>query len=306
MAISEAQYRILLRAPNRALQQMLLDFQFFVEDRPGFVVLAKESRLKSFQSATARAKKLGIDVSELNDLAGARIVVGTSHDVDVVRRFFTRQEVSKDLTVEANEAISRDDGYRSHHMVLVYPGRYSRSVYQAKIEVQIPTVFQYAFNNLSRAWIYKTNYAVSESWSARFAELAADLDVLNDEASRLYEDVVESAMGDDPSAPLTPLSFQLIVQSEFGEYIPIDEAVDSVGFVVDHWQITTNGQLRRFLRDDEMAALWLQYRQAAESGVESARIMSSSRWFFYTTFYGKNETAREWLSKGTLDDSGGS
>ena len=76
--MDEAQYRLILRAPERALQQMLLDFQFFVEDHPGFTVFARESRLKGFDSATAKAHRLGVDVAELNDLAGARIVAASA------------------------------------------------------------------------------------------------------------------------------------------------------------------------------------------------------------------------------------
>lgn len=61
---------------------MLLDFQFFAQDVPGFLIFAVESRLKTFESATVKARELGIPVTELHDLAGARIVGGTSQEVD--------------------------------------------------------------------------------------------------------------------------------------------------------------------------------------------------------------------------------
>lgn len=80
--MDEATYRATLRAPERALQQMLLDFQFFAQDVPGFPIFAVESRLKTFESATVKARGLGIPVTELHDLAGARIVGGTSQEVD--------------------------------------------------------------------------------------------------------------------------------------------------------------------------------------------------------------------------------
>jgi len=127
MTMDEATYRTILRAPERALQQMLLDFRFFREDVPGFLVFALESRLKTFESATVKSRNRGVRVDELTDLAGARIVVGTSQEVDLVRRFFTRKQESDDLVIESDKPVSRPNGYRSRHLVLKYAPSYTRS-----------------------------------------------------------------------------------------------------------------------------------------------------------------------------------
>src|SRR5664279_3813775 len=101
--MDETAYRNILRAPERALKQMLLDFRFFREDVPSFLVFAQESRLKSYHSAMAKARLRGVPLTELTDLAGARIVVGTLQEVDVVCRFFTRKQDSNDLVIESDE-----------------------------------------------------------------------------------------------------------------------------------------------------------------------------------------------------------
>jgi ppGpp synthetase/RelA/SpoT-type nucleotidyltranferase len=303
--MDEAAYRSILRAPERALQQMLLDFRFFQEDVPGFLVFAMESRLKTYQSATAKARQRGVPISELTDLAGARIVVGTAQEVDVVRRFFTRKQDSDDLVVESDEALSRPDGYRSRHLVLRYPPSYARSAFAARVEIQLPTVFQHAFNNLSRSWIYKSPHSFSPTWKNRFAILSEQLDALNASASTLYSEVVESAKGQDPDAPLTPFSLQLIVRAEFEDVVELDDAVDSVDFLADWAQVTTNGHLRSFLCDERLRTLWEELCVLRIAGNDKVVNMPESRWQFHMVYFRVPHLAQASLNAARSDDTAG-
>ena len=83
------------RAYERALRQVLLDFEFFVEDFIGINIYSVTHRLKSFESALEKSKRLKIQIDEMHDIAGMRIVVSTLDEVEVVARFFSRKEVSK-------------------------------------------------------------------------------------------------------------------------------------------------------------------------------------------------------------------
>jgi ppGpp synthetase/RelA/SpoT-type nucleotidyltranferase len=290
--MDEVEYRDILRAPERALQQMLLDFRFFQEDVPGFLVFSIESRLKTYQSAKLKAQQRGVNISDLSDLAGARIIVGTTQEVDVVSRFFTRKEFSEELLVESDEAISRPDGYRSRHLVLRYPPSYVRSAFPARVEVQLPTIFQHAFNNLSRSWTYKSNHAFSPTWKDSFSAISAQLDALNASASELYSQVVESARGQDPCAPLTPFSLQVIVRSAFNEVVPLDDAVDSVDFLADWAHVTTNGEFRSFLDDERLRILWEQLGAHRRSGNQKFVDLPQSRWSFQMVYFRFPEAAQ--------------
>lgn len=303
--MDESAYRNILRAPERALQQMLLDFRFFQEDVPGFLVFAMESRLKTFQSATVKAQQRGIEISELTDLAGARIVVGTAQEVEVVRRFFTRKQDSDDLVVESDEAISRQDGYRSHHLVLRYPPSYVRSAFAARVEIQLPTVFQHAFNNLSRSWIYKSTHSFSPTWKERFTTLSEQLDALNASASILYSEVVESGNGRDPNAPLTPFSLQLIVRAEFDDVVELDDAVDSVDFLSDWAQVATNGQFRSFLNNELLRNLWDDLCVLRATGSDKVANMPESRWRFHMIYFRAPHLAQASLSAARSGEAAG-
>jgi ppGpp synthetase/RelA/SpoT-type nucleotidyltranferase len=140
------------RPYERALPQLLLDFEFFLEDIKGVQVYLIDHRLKSFESASVKAQRLGIPITELQDIAGMRVVVATGAQVDIVARFFSRKAVSKDLTILSDRHVEKADGYRARHLVLGFGGHYSRSMHPARVEVQCLTITQHAFNFVSRAW----------------------------------------------------------------------------------------------------------------------------------------------------------
>lgn len=278
--MDEKAYRNILRAPERALHQMLLDFRFFREDVPGVIVFTEEFRIKTLESAIRKSQDSQTPIDELQDLAAVRIVVGTSQQVDVVRRFFTRQQDLNDLVIELDGPISKN-GYRSNHVVVKYPPSYSRSVSFAKVEIQIPTVFQHAFNNLSRTWVYKTPYLFSSKWQNKFQELSTQLHSLNDAASVLYAEFIESTQATDPNAPLTPFSVQCIVKSEFGEIVELNDAVDTVIFLREWRKITSNAGFQAFLNDVQLERIW---RKSQELCDEGDGFPSLSRWNTYMFF----------------------
>ena len=225
---------MLLRRHKRALKQLLLDFEFFLEDVGTLNLFSVTSRLKEFDSAARKARALGISIEDLQDLAGIRIVVSTQQEVEIVARFFSRQQDSKDFRIESDNHLSRKDGYRARHIVGVVQPRYSRSMYEARVEVQILTVFEHAFNFLSRAWFYKSPENLPAAWRERFVALSEQLRSLDKSANRLHSEVLDSAQTLADDSPVTPMSYQRLVQKVFKEHIELSHAVDSCRFAVDY------------------------------------------------------------------------
>ena len=295
--MTEKEYKRLTRPHRRALRQVLLNFDFFLEDVATLNVYSVESRIKSRKSAVQKSRRLDIPVSELQDLAGLRIVVATRKEVDVVKRFFYREEISDDLEVEKDERVSHSTGYRSTHIVAEYQPRYTRSMHPARIEVQIPTIFEHAFNFISRSWVYKSGRDFSSEWSKKFSSLAENLEEIDKQADELHQSVVESAAESGDEEPLSPFSYQKLIKSEFDERIDLEDAVDMCRHLVDVG-FKTNGDVKKFLRNDNIQSLWEEVSQLADKGLERAEwLKTESKETFWSMFGLRYKIARKMLDE---------
>ncbi|MBD2578524.1 hypothetical protein [Oscillatoria sp. FACHB-1406] len=261
------------RSYDRVLRQVLLDLEFFIEDLVGISVYAVTHRLKTFESALEKSKRLKLKIDEMQDIAGIRIVVATSDEVEVLARFFSRKADSKDLTIKSDKVIAKKDGYRARHLILEFSGHYSRSMYPAFVEVQILTLLQSTFNYISRAWIYKADRALTEEWYSSFQKMSSDLAEIDQRIAHLQKQVVESSVSSAPNDPLTPFSYQQIVTEIFGETIQINDAVDVVQMLIDVG-CDTNGKLQNFFRRDDILNLREQITMIdSEAGQAFAKLI---------------------------------
>ncbi|MEM6434879.1 MAG: hypothetical protein AAF773_13670 [Cyanobacteria bacterium P01_D01_bin.115] len=259
------------RAYERALRQVLLDFEFFVEDFIGINIYSVTHRLKSFESALEKSKRLKIQIDEMHDIAGMRIVVSTLDEVEVVARFFSRKEVSKDLIIKSDKNISRKNGYRARHLILEFTGHYSRSIYPAFVEVQILTLLQSTFNYISRSWVYKTDRALTEEWHTNFKDISRTLAEIDERFAWLQGKVIESSVSTASNDSLTPFSYQKIVSDIFGETIQINDAVDETKMLIDIGY-DTNGKIKRFFEREDILSM---YEQIILMNSESEKVLKS-------------------------------
>jgi ppGpp synthetase/RelA/SpoT-type nucleotidyltranferase len=252
--MNNSQYKYMLRPHERALRQLVLDFEYFKEDLGLVNVFSISTRLKSFNSAQRKAVLLKCPIKELQDLAGLQIVAATEQDVDIISRFFYRQQDSKDLEIESDKKISREDGYRARHIIFQVRPRYTRTMHEARVEAQLLTVFEHSFNFLSRSWVYKSLYNFPESWRENFISLSSQLREVDKKVNQLHSEAFGSKASVVNEAAITPISFRIIVQGTFKETIPLSEAVDSCRFVVD-LGLKTNEQLISFFTDPRIKSL---------------------------------------------------
>lgn len=280
---------------ERVIRQLLLEFEFFVEDAPGINVYSVKHRLKSFESASEKVVRLGIPIAEMDDIAGMRIVVSTAREVDVIARFFYRRADSKDLVIKSDKRIEKKDGYRARHLVAEFAGHYARSVHHTRVEIQLQTLMEHAYNSISRAWIYKSEHTLSGEWHSEFLEVSQVLAELDSKITKLQEQVLKSASSERDEEPLTAFSYQHIVADMFSEHVPIDEAVDSVGMLVD-LQCDTNGKLKWFFGNSRVLQLRQRFVEMLETtGKAAAEIMLNMPIHQFYMLYGVRLEAGEKL-----------
>lgn len=280
--LSIAAYEREIEPHRRALRALELEWDFFVRDVSELNLFSTSSRIKQYSRAIAKSEQIGVQVSDLDDLAGMRIVVGTLAEVPIVERFFTRQEASKDLRVLKNQKVARRSGYRATHVLVERRGSYSTSVFPGRVEVQIHTIFQHAFNFLSREWSYKQPWQVSVEWNEKFTELSRLLSSLDNIAHELHvqQAQLQETVG---TGSLSPQSLQLIVRAEFGDDIEISAAVDACRMYVD-LGCKTNAEFRKHLQDPSIEELYAHLQQRVTSSGKRGPISGMTRFTFWSVF----------------------
>lgn len=296
--MTESEYKALLRPHKRALRQIQLDLDFFIEDIGTICLYSITSRLKSFTSALQKSERLRIKIEEIQDLAGLGIVVATRQEVDIVAKFFSRQEQSKDLSIKSDKKIDREDGYRARHIVFTTKSSYKRSVFPGQVEAQLQTIFEHAFNFISRTWVYKSNYTFTPEWKRNFKKMSGKLERLETDTTKLHEAVIESATKDGSDEPLSPLSYQRIVKSVFGEIISLEHAVDGCRFAVDRG-IETNGMFKAFLEAPQISQLRERFlsQTSSEGAFFSKQVSAMSKYSFWSMFGYRYKAFEDMLNK---------
>ena len=124
-------------------------------------------------------------------------------------------------------------------------------MYPTRIEIQLQTILQHAYNFISRAWVYKSEHTFSEEWHQSFREISQTLAQLDKRVSELQEQVLMTSASEGDSDPLTPFSYQRIVSDIFGEDVDLNSAVDAVRMLMD-MGYDTNVKLRSFLKNSDI------------------------------------------------------
>ena len=262
--MKESDFKLLIRPHARALRQLRLNLEYFVEDVGNILIYKISERVKSFESATQKARQRSLEIGEMDDLAGLRCVVGTNAEIEILARFVYRMGISKDLLVVKDNLISRENGYRARHIVVTVPGRYERSVFDGRVEVQLLTIFQHSFNWLSHAWVYKSTIKSNSDWNNRFQRLSRQLEQIENEVNGLHKELVDSSVCRNSNGVITPLSVKQVAKIHFDEYISIDDAVDVCRTLVD-LGCDTIEKLWIFLERDDIA----QFKEHISSQISS-------------------------------------
>jgi len=257
-------YKLFTRAHRRVLEQLKTDVRFFLEDMGRPPVALMESRIKTFASAAGAAERRKVSIEELGDVAGLRVVVGSRPDVEVILSFLRDKKARGEAEIHRDRP-TKNRGYRAHHVVMTPKLLYSPV--EPKIEVQVATVAEYAFNFLSRSWLYKKG-APSPTWEPDFRRVATRLREVDDQLARLQPLVVASNLRDD-NAALGACECSAAFRERYGSELPLDEAV----FIVRHLAgrgYATCRDLHRFF--DENHDDWELLGALAQDGNDKAEL----------------------------------
>ena len=187
----------------------------------GLLVASVESRIKTEDSLAGKLELKGgkyKSLGDITDILGLRVITFYSDEVDkvasAVERIF---DVDWENSVDKRKLLEIDTfGYLSLHYICSIPG------YAYRFEVQMRSVLQHAWANMSHDTGYKSGVEVPKRYLRSMNRLAGMLELIDDEFSKIRSELTDYrrrvkalvSSGDLDDAPLDGDTFRSYLSLE--------------------------------------------------------------------------------------------
>ena len=295
------QYRELLPVYSQMAEVIPQRLKGIFEEA-GIIVAAVEHRVKTEDSLTGKLQLKGSkysDIFDITDLVGIRVITFYVDDVDKVASVLERLfEIDWENSVDKRKAHETDSfGYLSLHYICRIPeSSYCDPEHpelnKIRFEVQMRSVLQHAWANMSHDTGYKSGVEIPKVYMRNMSRLAGMLELVDDEFSRIRQELSDYrrrvqnlvASGDLDEVPLDGDSFKSYLQ--IGPFDALSRQIASINQAeiqpVDlsaflplfkAMRFTTLGDIARMVKDYSEAAYQIACFQM---GITDLDILSSS------------------------------
>ena len=121
-------------------------------------------------------------LENLNDVAGVRIICSFIDDIYEVAEMFASQDDIKVLEIKDYIKSPKENGYRSHHMIVEIPVFFAKKKQNMRVEVQLRTIAMDFWASLEHKMKYKKDVPNIEKLEAELKECA---DIIADTDERM-------------------------------------------------------------------------------------------------------------------------
>lgn len=156
-----------------------------------------KTRIKSYDSISGKMKKKELDftytniISNLNDIAGMRIVCSFIPDVYKIVEMLERQEDIKVLEHKDYIKNPKKSGYSSYHIIVLVPVYLSNMTIDVKVEIQIRTMAMDFWASLEHKIKYKCGGELPKEISKELINCAKSVRKLDDKMTDLGENTIK-------------------------------------------------------------------------------------------------------------------
>ena len=219
---------------------------------PLAVVQARPKTISSFAEKILRKEKYKDPINEITDLCGARVTTHLPDEVKAVGKFIESHfEIDWDNTVDVGQRLKPTEfGYRSVHYIAkfkegVFPTKeidvsIPRKILGLKAEIQVRTVLEHAWADLCHDVSYKGAFKIPKKWERELASLAATLESIDNEFSRIHHGLQAYAANYDAYLSPEQMRDEIERLETILKYDPsnvaIDHRIGKLAITLGDWQ----------------------------------------------------------------------
>lgn len=274
-----------LKEARKQLSSFIANIAAQIEDRSLVRVRIQKPRIKTLDSVQRKAGKKGFNEEEplrsIRDLVGIRVVCNNLGDVS---RFC--QLLEEKLNDE--QIINKDDfirnpqpsGYRAVHFNVYINVSSSFPPNRIPCEIQIRTLLQDAWAELTHDDIYKIDDSLPEDLKSRMGDLAIHLAAADENAQKVRQRISQDFRTDGPIKldTMTNKGLAYIFEQAFGKS-PSDYLIRKANAYCEENRLVTLCKLEKIIQDQEFRELIIQaylkgtgfgYRPSSENIFQAA------------------------------------
>lgn len=154
-----------------------------------------ERRVKGTRSLLSKLERKNLPVTvdsaieNIHDIAGMRVICNYIEDIYVLEKFLLRQEDIKLIKRKDYIEQSKDNGYRSLHLVISVPVFLSESVEHTPVEIQIRTIGMDMWASLEHKMRYKNTKKDTDEYMKLLQECAFEISNVENKMQDMHNDI---------------------------------------------------------------------------------------------------------------------
>lgn len=153
-------------------------------------------RVKKISSILEKAKKKEIGLKQIEekieDIAGVRIVCQFVEDIDTVVDLIKQRSDMKVVFEKDYVENVKISGYRSYHLIILYPVHTSQGNTEVQAEIQIRTLAMDFWATIEHSLNYKYEHNIPDNIRRRLVKASEVANQLDNEMSKIRSEVVEA------------------------------------------------------------------------------------------------------------------
>lgn len=154
-----------------------------------------ERRVKGTRSLLSKLERKNLPVTvdsakeNIHDIAGMRVICNYIEDIYVLEKFLLRQEDIKLIKRKDYIEQSKDNGYRSLHLVISVPVFLLESVEHTPVEIQIRTIGMDMWASLEHKMRYKNTKKDTDEYMKLLQECAFEISNVENKMQDMHNDI---------------------------------------------------------------------------------------------------------------------
>lgn len=177
-------------------------------------------RVKSTSSIVAKAKKKNIPLDKIirymDDIAGIRIMCQFVDDIYKVVEMLRARDKSDIHIIYEKDYVKhvKESGYRSYHMIILYPVHTAIGAKNVMVEIQIRTLAMNFWATIEHSLNYKYASNIPEDIKVRLKNAAKSAATLDNEMIEIKNEIINA---------------QMMFEAKSEVQIPLEEIEDLLG-----------------------------------------------------------------------------